>query len=374
MYGKLLNNEYLIINMIGRGVYSKVWLTYKISTEEFVALKMIDDEDDEVALRETELNKELSSSSKLKMLIDDFTFQDDSVDYWCLVFPLLGGTLYNLRKSNNFSEDFLNRIYKEAVEMLKELHEKFEFIHGDIKPENFAFKGINPISKSIIERFNNLGGLKAYLEKYTSLELSCSKLIDDLLTDDDMNSELFDVYNSSNDSDDEDNEDDFEDEEDDDDDDEDEDDDDEDDEDNDDDDDEDNDDNNDDNNTNNVGSDDDTKSMTDLSEITIEDLGLYKVSEDVLNNTQLYLIDYSHAHKTDEDLYFEPTRYYRCIQTLKKQSAGYYKDWFALACTMYELETGELFVDPQSDNKDEEQIQFIEENIHKLDKWLKDKN
>ena len=117
MYGKLLNQEYLVMNMIGRGVYSKVWLSYKISTKSFVAIKMIDDEDDEVALRETELNRELSSSPNLKLLIDDFTFEEDDTVFWCMVFPLLGGTLYNLRKSNEFNEELLMKIYNEAVSM-----------------------------------------------------------------------------------------------------------------------------------------------------------------------------------------------------------------------------------------------------------------
>ena len=45
MYGNLINKEYLVFKMIGRGVYSKVWLAFKISNETFVALKMVDDED-----------------------------------------------------------------------------------------------------------------------------------------------------------------------------------------------------------------------------------------------------------------------------------------------------------------------------------------
>jgi hypothetical protein len=37
---------------------------------------------------------------------------------------------------------------------------------------------------------------------------------------------------------------------------------------------------------------------------------------------------------------------------------------------MYELEHGDVFVDPVTENKDEEQIQLIKENFHKIEKWL----
>jgi serine/threonine protein kinase len=324
--------------MLGRGVYSKVWLTYRIEKEDFVALKMIHEEDDATALREIDINKKFDKSSKLKIMLDSFEFMKDKDKYFCLVFPLYGGTVYDLLKDNTFTEKHLDNIFNQIKVLLKELHTKHRMIHGDIKPENFSYAGKNPICEDLINRFHKLGGIKAFKTDDISLDEACKKLVKELLNDDDYNSSNFDVYNSSNEDS---NENDSADEE-------------------------------SENSSFTTVSDSSSTSTSvydSLSDLS-DDLEVYKLSEEELDNLTVFLIDYSHIHSLDEDLIFEPTRYYRCIATLEKKPAGFYKDTYALACSMYELQTGDVFVDPQSDNKDKEQVELIKENFHKIEKWL----
>ena len=336
MYGQLIRSKYLILNMLGKGVYSKVWLAYRIDEDDFIAFKMIHEEDDATALREIDINKQFDKTSKLKIMLDSFEFTVNKEKYYCMIFPLYSGTLYDLLKNNDFNENQLQNIFKQLKSLITELHTKYKMIHGDIKPENFGYVGKNPICEDLISRFRKLGGL----QKDLPLEEACKKLIDELLNDDDYNSSNFSIYNSSNEDSESDGEEETE------------------------------------------AEETEESSFTTLSETEssisnydslsdlVDDIEPYKLTKEELDNLEVVLIDYSHIHSLDEDLIFEPTRYYRCIETLEGKQAGYYKDTYALACSMYELEHGDVFVDPVTENKDEEQIQLIKENFHKIEKWL----
>lgn len=363
MYGIVINDEYFFIKMIGRGVYSKVWLAFKVSTHDWVAVKMIEDADRYIAMKELGINLQLLKDPTLGVLIDHFRYEGHT----CMVLPLLGGTVYDLFKKIKCSDKILEKIFKVVVSKLRLLHSKYEVIHGDIKPENIAFKHTNPFVNEFIERFEQFcdkhRGFLTIVEKEGSVGAACSCIFKNIFQDDDRNSENFVIYNSSNDesvssdnktstgSE--------------------------------------TDGSGDRNTLSSVGSaetttqseteDSDSISVDDesshissvsLSSVSSEGLAEYNLTEDEILRLELHLIDFSHTHTPEEDLDYVPTRYYRCLETLEGKEAGYYKDWYALACTMYELENGDVFADPKTEDKDTEQIKFIQENLHKIDKWL----
>ena len=359
---------------IGKGAYSNVWLAYSLKLNKFVGIKAIDHSDEDTADRELEFNKKIIKANKLKIILD--WFSDATNTY--MVFNLYGGSLYELYKYNKLNDEQLTKIFNKAVEKISYLHKKFKHIHGDIKPESFMYYGTNPICKDFIDRFNNLGGIKTFLDKTNgNIDKAIKLLKEELFTDEDYNSDLFSVYNSSNEKSDEDSEHET---------------------------DEDSEHETDEDSEHETDEDsehetesnkeqelnsneeqelnsneesDDNSSISSFSssfssESSIEGIILdYTLTQEQLDNLEIDLIDYSHVHELKDDLHFEPTRYYRCIETLQNEECGYWKDWYALACMMYELEHRELFVNPSSDDKDTEQIEFIKENFYKLKKWLK---
>jgi serine/threonine protein kinase len=349
--------DYIFMKLLGRGAYSSVWLAYNLYSEKFYAIKSIEHEERNTAQRELEFNKRLLESKNLKILKD--SFEDEENTY--MVFNLYGGSLYELYKYNTIPPKVLLRIYESAVSKIRELHKGFKCLHGDIKPESFMYRGKNPICKDFIERFTELGGIKAFLTKTNNnMKEALDLLKKELYCEEDFNSDLFSVYNSSNESGSETNTTEYEKETSE----------------------ESNESDSGDKQENRDDEDDEDKSSSSeesdlsttsssFSNSSVDSVILdYRLTEEEIDNLKIDLIDYSHVHTLSDDLKFEPTRYYRCIDTLEGKPAGYYKDWYALATTMYELENREIFADPQSEDKDEEQINYIKENMHKLEKWL----
>jgi len=376
MYGTVINDDYFVFNVIGRGVYSTVWLAFKMSEREFVAIKIIQDNDRDVAMRELGVNLQLSKSEKLYILIDHFRLNENT----CLVFPYFDGTLYDLFKHKPCPSNILEKIFNNMKEALTELHTKYNLIHGDIKPENIAFQFNNNTTNDIVYRFYNFAsqvdGLDTCEIEQDGIENACRFIFDNIFTEEDKNLDDFVIYNSSNEdseyntdisvsegsddeedseedsdeegSDEEGNEEDS-----------------------------DGEGSDDEEGSDEEGDDEDGSEISDISDSQgsssdrkskFSQLG--ELTNDDIDNLTFTLIDYSHVHTPEEDLSYLPTRYYRTMESIKGEKCGYYKDWYALACTMYELEHGEIFANPTSDNKNEEQIQFITENFNKIEKWL----
>jgi serine/threonine protein kinase len=330
-----------------------------------------------------------------------------------MIFPLFGGTLYDLGRHRTLSKEALRHIFDQCSSLITELHTEFGLIHGDIKPENIAFEGENPSIQTIKNKVNVMlqpykaSFMKFCLEKWDGdIFKACDDLVVQVLDDEDFNSENFKIYNSSNEEDysdedesgyepDEDESEDTEDESEDEsegteDESEDE-----------------SEDTEDESEDESEGTEDESEdesegtedesedesegtedesedtedesedeseendSLESFSSVTIEPMNQYSLTDDDIMSLKFRLIDFSHAHTPDDENLEEiPTRYYRCIETLEKKKAGFYKDWYALACTLYELEHGEIFADPRGSNKDKKQIQMIQENMHKLRDWL----
>lgn len=402
-YGRCVgkDNKYVLLTSIGKGAYAEVWLAYVPGDDSFVAVKIINDEYGDIAIREKNaLELFRQAESPLAFLKEyfvedqDFLEDEDSTEgsggeedgseadsaqdgsgeeensateeeeedstneegeeeedegsaesgeeesvfypfrYHFLTMPLYGGTLFDVYQSMSIPKEVIDRIFVEVKAYLVHLHDRFGLIHGDVKPENIAFVGPNVKCERIIQRFRELGGLGKYLkEAGDDMQSASYQLIDDLLVDDDY--EESSDFDSSVDS----------------------------------------------TETEwaNVdeqegGSEADTASLTEEEDDDDDDETETQVvlTGEELANLKVMLIDYSHVHTPNEGNEFIPTRYYRCPQTIKKEPASFYKDWFALGCTMYELENQEILIDPPKRNRRKEHLRLIDEKFHLIKDWLAD--
>jgi serine/threonine protein kinase len=336
------------MKLIGKGAYSSVWLAYDLRNEDFVAIKAIAHEDEDTATREVQFNRKLQNSKNLNIMLYYFADKDNTY----MVFKLYGGSLYELYKYNDLDEKTIDRIFYMALDKLTELHQRFRSVHGDIKAESFMYYSKNPICEDFIKRFNELGGIKNYLAKTeNNMTEALALLKHDLFQEEDYNSDLFSVYNSSNDS----------------------------------------------SSCSSSGYSSDSSDEKEIDAVgeKLDDVKLesdrdsyssgssitslvldYTLTQEELKNLKIDLIDYSHVHREDDDeddIHFECTRYYRCLEALQGKDPPPYKvDWWALAVTFWEIENKKIWCDPQGDEdeKNQQQIEFIKENKHMLDKWL----
>jgi serine/threonine protein kinase len=364
LYGSLVkNNEYLLFNMLGKGAYSDVWLAYSISKKTFVALKLMMDADDvDVCDQESEMLRKLSKTS-VGILLDHFT--NETVDGRLisgLVFPLYAGTMYDLYCDNGIPPDICETIFQQATKKLKEMH-ALNIVHGDIKPENIAYEGTNPLCQSLIDRFHANGGFAP--PDNTSLEAYAKDLIRDLFEDNDYNYSDFSVYNSSNESEDDgddetslddlthrienlekklgiDEEEDSSEEE--------------------------------EESSEEEESEDEGGSESDDEEESWDETGV--VHPMPTEDLKIQLIDFSHTHEIDDDSRdYVATRYYRCPEVLRGEgNGGFFADWYALACTMSEIANGTVLIRRVSDDEDDEDESIDKEtsDVESIDKETSD--
>lgn len=364
LYGKCLKHgKYFLINMIGKGSIADVWFSYNVPSKKFVAIKLSYNQDQETADREVEIHKKLEGSPVciMKDYFQD-TLEDGSIIV-CQVLPLYAGTLTDLWHHTPFTQTTLKNIYKQIKNQLKILHKKYGLIHGDLKPDNIAFHGPHPRVNHIVEKWNQLGGLDAFLSSSgDNIEEAAQSIVQSVLEESDKNIADFDdeddfsIVESELDTEDESDYDDETDEEDTD------------------------DDDQSSSNSSYDGDDDDTRggSYATDSEESDDDhkrsRTLYAhIDNDTLENLKVDIIDFSHTHTPSEDLEYLPTRGYRCSKTIRGEKVGFYKDIFALACTMAELEHGRTIFDPDGRTREEmdvENLDLLKKHSHLLRKWL----
>jgi len=153
--GSILNEKYLIIYKIGSGAFSTVWLTYNILNKKFYAIKIHNPEDFEAGEKEVNIYNKIEKSTNiyLNKLVDSFIFDND---LYCLVFDLLACSLYDIYTREELDFDTKKIIVKQILEGLRELHDKYDLIHTDLKLENILLVGTSKKNKLIIDKFNEL--------------------------------------------------------------------------------------------------------------------------------------------------------------------------------------------------------------------------
>ena len=158
------DNLYLLIYVLGKGSFAKVWFSIEfknfltniknkkinISTK---ALKIHNQEDKEEGIIETKIKEIIPQNnlnSKYINYPNSFFIYNDKIVI--VVYDVAIGSLYDVAKLYNrkLPITFINLIIPQLIDSIKYLHE-CGYIHTDIKPENFLLKGINKFQNDIMD-------------------------------------------------------------------------------------------------------------------------------------------------------------------------------------------------------------------------------
>ena len=91
--GEIYQNKYIILKYLGKGTFSRVWMVFDITTEEFYAMKVIYSKYSEDAEHEIDMYKQLGNKYKnITRYIDSFYIKDEM----CIVMELMGICLIDL--------------------------------------------------------------------------------------------------------------------------------------------------------------------------------------------------------------------------------------------------------------------------------------
>ena len=142
------NGKYTVIQKLGWGHFSTVWLSRDNSTGKHVALKVVrsaahytETALDEIKLlqRVVDANKDHPGRKHVVSLLDSFHHKGPNGNHVCMVFEVLGENLLGLIKRWNhrgIPMALVKQITKQVLLGLDYLHRECGIIHTDLKPEN----------------------------------------------------------------------------------------------------------------------------------------------------------------------------------------------------------------------------------------------
>ncbi len=142
------NGRYTVIQKLGWGHFSTVWLSRDNTTGKHVALKVVrsaahytETAVDEIKLlkRVVEANKNHPGRKHVVSLLDSFHHKGPNGTHVCMVFEVLGENLLGLIKRWNhrgIPMPLVKQITKQVLLGLDYLHRECGIIHTDLKPEN----------------------------------------------------------------------------------------------------------------------------------------------------------------------------------------------------------------------------------------------
>lgn len=185
-----LIKKYFLIDKIGAGTFSGVWLAVNMKTSKLYAIKIqhINDyyDGEKEAIFLTKIKKFKNTSGKevelnLPNIIEYFEVKNpEQPDYLnlCIVMDLCFSSIAHLLKmeqyENGFEFNVCNKIITDTLNGLNILY-KMGYIHTDIKPENILIKGLNPIFIEFEKYINDNNIFPTISEKlhtlYTSFHL-----------------------------------------------------------------------------------------------------------------------------------------------------------------------------------------------------------
>jgi serine/threonine protein kinase len=155
---ELINNKYILLNEIGRGSFGSIYKAKNIRTNEFVAIKRENIDDNLKLLKNESKIYQYLNGCKCVPNVKWYGKQDT---YYYMVINLLGNSLQELiHKMKSFSLNLVLKIGIKIINILKVIHDK-GLIHRDIKPDNFLF-GINDLNHLYLIDF---GFCKSYLDE-----------------------------------------------------------------------------------------------------------------------------------------------------------------------------------------------------------------
>jgi serine/threonine-protein kinase SRPK3 len=142
------DGKYTIIQKLGWGHFSTVWLSRDNTCGKHVALKVVrsaahytETAMDEIKLlrKVVDANKDHPGRKHVVSLLDSFTHKGPHGEHVCMVFEVLGENLLGLIKKWNhrgIPMPLVKQITKQVLLGLDYLHRECGIIHTDLKPEN----------------------------------------------------------------------------------------------------------------------------------------------------------------------------------------------------------------------------------------------
>jgi serine/threonine-protein kinase SRPK3 len=142
------NGRYTVIQKLGWGHFSTVWLSRDNESGKHVALKVVRSATHytETAMDEIKLLKKVVDANKdhpgrkhVVSLLDSFRHKGPNGEHICMVFEVLGENLLGLIKKWNhrgIPMPLVKQITKQVLLGLDYLHRECGIIHTDLKPEN----------------------------------------------------------------------------------------------------------------------------------------------------------------------------------------------------------------------------------------------
>ena len=191
LYDDKNDNLYILIYKLGKGAYSVVW--YSIEIPNFFsciknkknlilnqrALKVHLDDSYDVGLLESKINNILIYNKKRSKYINYplSSFVHDEI-YFIIVYELAVGSLYDVLKKCDRKLDlsFINKIIPQMIKSIQFIH-NCDYIHTDIKPENFLLMGTNKEQNNIYN-FIKSYNLTDRLKKVSNFKKSKSNALD----------------------------------------------------------------------------------------------------------------------------------------------------------------------------------------------------
>ena len=137
------SENYIILNLIGKGAFGKVYKAQNKTTKEFVAIKIVSLEETNVMNIKDELEKEIKIMKTFNFCPNSVklydVFEDNNNKY--IIMELCDGDLlkYLNKSKNGFNIMEIKIIMSQINNILKELRKK-DMVHNDIRLENILVK------------------------------------------------------------------------------------------------------------------------------------------------------------------------------------------------------------------------------------------
>lgn len=155
-----LNDKYVLIDKLGAGTFSAVWLAICIKNMELYAIKiqhLSNYDDGKKEAKFLTKIRDQGGCENLPKLIEYFDVDNpENTDYVniCMVMNLCIGSVYQLMSRAGFSDGYdikvANKIIYDVMKANNALN-KMQYIHTDIKPENVLIEGLNIICEEFRE-------------------------------------------------------------------------------------------------------------------------------------------------------------------------------------------------------------------------------
>ena len=148
--------RYEIIKFLGKGSFGQVVQVFDHKSKEHLALKIIRNRprfhqqaEIEVKVLRSLMENDKSDKFNIVRLKETLTFRSHT----CITFEMLGCSLYDLLKSNNFKGLSTRHIRRYSHQILQSLYllSKLKLIHCDLKPENILISKSTKSSVKVID-------------------------------------------------------------------------------------------------------------------------------------------------------------------------------------------------------------------------------